>query len=112
MKKSSEHDNLNDLSSVSIELINGVYKQGCIDSAAKEKEVYYIDEPNYAYEIVREASDGYYYAVLFHPLCCDIKVLTDSKKNETWFDTQEEYLEARIKKLERDLELEKKCKNA
>ena len=107
LKKSSEHDNINDLCSASIELIKSAYKQGCIDSTAKQKKVYCIDEPNHAYEIVREASDGYYYAILFHPSHCYIKVLTESKKNETWFDTQEECLEARIKKLERDLELEK-----
>ena len=107
LKKSKEHDNINDLCSVSVELIKSAYEQGLTDSETVERKVYCIDEPNFPYEIVREASDGYYYAVLFHPSHCDIKVLTDSKKNETWFDTQEECLEARIKKLERDLEFEK-----
>jgi hypothetical protein len=110
LKKSSEHDNLNDLSSISVELINSAYKQGCIDLALKERKVYYIDEPNYAYEITREASDGYYYAILYHPSHCDIKVLTESKKGETWFDTKEECIDARIKKIERDLEFEKNSK--
>jgi len=110
LKKSSEHDSLNDLSSVSVELINSAYKQGCVDSVVKERKVYCIDEPNYAYEITREASDGYYYAILYHPSHCDIKVLTENKKGETWFDSKEECINARIKRLERDLEFEKSSK--
>ena len=110
LKKSKEHDNLNDLHSVSNELINSAYKQGLIDSIVKERKVYCIDEPNFPYEIAREASNGYYYAVLYHPSHCDIKVLSESKKGETWFDTKEECLDARIKRLERDLEFEKNSK--
>ena len=110
LKKSKEHDNINDLCSVSVELIKSAYEQGLTDSETVERKVYCIDEPNFPYEIAREASDGYYYAVLYNPSHCDIKVLTESKKGETWFDTKEECLDARIKRLQRDLEYEKSSK--
>ncbi len=38
LKNSNEHDNLNDLSAVSISLIIRAYKQGCIDSMEEEKD--------------------------------------------------------------------------
>jgi len=82
-------------------------------------EIYHIDEPNQPYEVSdKEAGEGYFYVILYHPSAMDIKLLRDWGEGEVWFRTRKECLLARVNRYQRKLdyettklrELKKKCK--
>lgn len=52
----------------------------------------------------------FFYALLPHPSFYKAKPITTKDLNKTFFETREHCLDARIKRMERDLKLEKEFK--
>lgn len=70
---------------------------------------YHIDEPNHECEVVKVKSN-YAYLLIANPSICKAFTIRTMDIGKTFFGTQEECLNARIKRLERALQVEKDCK--
>lgn len=74
-----------------------------------EDTFYHIDYPNSVCEVIKVKKD-YAYVLIANPSICKAFTIRTIDLNKIFFKDREDCLNARIKRLERELELEKLCK--